>query len=206
MAMKQRTIKKDCQFTGVGLHTGCNVQVTCKPAPEDSGINFIRVDLDGRPTIKVDPLNIHIDTTMPRCTAIGKNGAVIYTVEHFMASLFGLGITNLNIEIDANELPGLDGSAIGFLNGIKRAGIVEQNAEAKSYTLKEPVGVEMNGCSIFMVPAEELKISYTLNYDHPILKSQFYSSVVDSPIFERFQKRTGDLSIAIVAIKSALEK
>jgi UDP-3-O-[3-hydroxymyristoyl] N-acetylglucosamine deacetylase/3-hydroxyacyl-[acyl-carrier-protein] dehydratase len=89
MSIKQKTIKRECVLSGVGLHTGCPVQITCKPAAENAGINFIRVDLEGRPVIKVDPLNIHIDTTMPRCTAIGKNGAVIYTVEHFMSSLWG---------------------------------------------------------------------------------------------------------------------
>ena len=183
--MKQKTIKGECTFSGVGLHTGCDVNVTCKPAGENAGISFIRVDLDDQPEIKVDPLNIHIDTTMPRCTAIGTNGVVIYTVEHFMSSLSGLGITNLIVEVDANELPGLDGSAIDFLNAIKKAGIVEQEAEAPYFEIKEPVGVEMNGCSIFMVPSKELKVSYTLDYDHPILRSQFFSAVIDGSTYEK---------------------
>lgn len=182
--MKQKTIKKKCTISGIGLHTGCKVNVVCKPADEHSGIRFIRMDLDGKPEIKVDPLNIHIDTTMPRCTAIGKNGAVIYTVEHFMSVLCGLAITNLIVEIDANELPGLDGSAVDFLDAIKRAGIVEQEAEAPCFEIKEPVGVEMNGCSIFMVPSRELRISYTLDYDNPILKSQFFSAVVNESTYE----------------------
>jgi len=105
MNMKQKTIKKECTFSGVGLHTGCDVQVTCKPSDENTGINFIRVDLPDQPVIKVDPLNIHIDTTMPRCTAIGKGEAVIYTVEHFMSVLCGLGLSNLTVEINANETP-----------------------------------------------------------------------------------------------------
>jgi len=171
-------------FSGIGLHTGCNVNVTCKPAEENTGISFIRVDLDDNPEIKVDPLNIHIDTTMPRCTAIGKNGAVIYTVEHFMSVLSGLGITNLVVEIDANELPGLDGSAIDFLKAIKKTGIVEQNTEAPCFEIKEPMGVEMNGCSIFIVPSKELRISYTLDYDNPVLRSQFFSAVVNESTYE----------------------
>ncbi|MCK4882397.1 MAG: UDP-3-O-[3-hydroxymyristoyl] N-acetylglucosamine deacetylase [Candidatus Omnitrophica bacterium] len=182
--MKQKTIKNECTFSGVGLHTGCKVNLICKSADEDTGIRFVRVDLDDQPEIKVDPLNIHIDTTMPRCTAIGKNGAVIYTVEHFMSVLSGLGITNLIVEIDANELPGLDGSAIDFLNAIKNAGIEEQDAESLCFEIKEPLGVEMNGCSIFMVPDKELRISYTLDYDHPVLKSQFFSSVVNESTYE----------------------
>jgi UDP-3-O-[3-hydroxymyristoyl] N-acetylglucosamine deacetylase/3-hydroxyacyl-[acyl-carrier-protein] dehydratase len=183
--MKQKTINKECTFSGTGLHTGCDVKLVCKPAGINTGINFVRVDLSDRPAIKVDPLNIYIDTTMPRCTAIGRNGAVIYTVEHFMSALYGLGVTNLTIEINANELPGLDGSAIDFLNMIKKTGVVEQEAEASYFEIKEPIGVEMNGCSIFMVPASELKISYTLDYDHPVLRSQFFSAVVDSSTFEK---------------------
>ncbi|MCK5012498.1 MAG: UDP-3-O-[3-hydroxymyristoyl] N-acetylglucosamine deacetylase [Candidatus Omnitrophica bacterium] len=182
--MKQKTIKKECTFSGIGLHTGCEVNVTCKPANENAGISFIRIDLDDHPEIKVDPLNIHIDTTMPRCTAIGKNGAVIYTVEHFMSVLSGLGITNLVVEIDANELPGLDGSGIDFLNAIKKTGIIEQDAEAPYFEIMESLGVEMNGCSIFIVPSKELKISYTLDYDNPFLKSQFFSAVVNESTYE----------------------
>ena len=183
--MKQKTIKKPCTFSGIGLHTGCDVQVKCCPASENSGINFVRIDLPGRPIIKVDPLNIHINTSMPRCTAIGKGQALIYTVEHFMSVLCGLGISNLNVEINANELPGLDGSGIDFLNGFKRSGIIEQDADAPYFEIREPIGVELNGCSIFMVPAKEFKISYTLDYDHPVLKSQFFSAVIDDQTYEK---------------------
>src|SRR3990167_9088505 len=142
--MNQRTIKKEGAFSGAGLHTACDVGVTCKPADVDAGIHFVRVDLPHRPMIKVDPLNIHIDTTMPRCTAIGKGKTVIYTVEHFMSVLCGLEITNLLVDINANELPGLDGSGIDFLKGLKKAGIAEQNAPAQYFEIKEPVGVELN--------------------------------------------------------------
>ena len=185
MKLKQKTIQKECTFSGIGLHTGHNVKVTCKPADEGSGISFVRTDLKGQPVIKVDPLNINIDTSMPRCTAIGKNSEAIYTVEHFMSALWGLGITNLIVEIDSNELPGLDGSGIDFLKAIKKTGVLEQNAEAPCFEIKEPLGVEMNGCSIFMVPADELKISYTLDYDHPVLRSQFYSAVIDASTYEK---------------------
>ena len=184
--MKQKTIKKECVFSGIGLHTGCDVQVKCLPTDENSGINFIRVDLPDRPTIKVDPLSTHIDTSsMPRCTGIGKGEESIYTVEHFMSVLCGLGISNLNVEINANELPGLDGSGIDFLKGFKKTGIVEQNSEAHYFAIKEPIGVELNGCSIYMVPAKDFKISYTLDYDHPVLKSQFFSMVINDQTFEK---------------------
>ena len=183
--MNQRTIKKECAFSGVGLHTACEVVVTCKPADVDAGIHFVRVDLPRRPVIRVDPLNIHIDTTMPRCTAIGKGEEAIYTVEHFMSVLCGLGITNLKVEINARELPGLDGSGVEFLKGLKKAGIIEQEARAPFYKIQEPIGVELNGCSIYVVPDDTFRISYTLDYDHPILKSQFFTAVLDDHTFEK---------------------
>ena len=183
--MNQKTIQKECSFSGIGLHTGCEVQITCKPSETGSGITFVRVDRPGSPVIKVDPLNIHIDTTMPRCTAIGKGESAIYTVEHFMSVLAGLGITNLTVDINARELPGLDGSGIEFLKGLKKAGILDQQAEAAVYKIREPVGVELNGCSIYIVPDDALKISYTLDYDHPVLRSQYFSAVLDPDFYEK---------------------
>jgi len=103
--MKQKTIKKECLFSGIGLHLGCEVTIKCKPADENAGISFIRTDLPDQPVIKVDPLNIYINTTMPRCTAIGRGEAAIYTVEHFMSVLCGLEIINLIVEINAREFP-----------------------------------------------------------------------------------------------------
>ncbi len=184
MFEKQKTIKEELTFCGRGLHTGCEVYLKLKPAAENTGIHFVRVDLPGKPVIKVDPANIHIDTAIPRCTSIGQGRGVIHTVEHLMSVLWGLGITNLIVEIDGQELPGLDGSGIEFLMAIKKTGIVDQEAQAPVLELKEPVGVELNGCSIYAVPAKEFKISYVLDYEHPCLRSQFFSSVVNGQIFE----------------------
>lgn len=184
MAEKQKTIRKELKLSGTGLHTGCKVALTCKPASVDAGIVFIRVDLAGHPAIKVDPENIHIDTKIPRCTSIGKGGVVIHTVEHLMSVLSGMGITNLIVEIDAQELPGLDGSGVEFLRAIQNAGVVEQEAEAPVFAVQEPVGVELNGCSIYVMPAQELRISYALDYNHPFLRSQFFSAVVNHKVYE----------------------
>jgi UDP-3-O-[3-hydroxymyristoyl] N-acetylglucosamine deacetylase/3-hydroxyacyl-[acyl-carrier-protein] dehydratase len=200
MAEKQKTIKQEFGISGVGLHTGCKVNLRFKPAAQDAGIRFVRVDLPGRPAIKVDPSHIHIDTAIPRCTTIGlpacrtgrsacdsqagRDQAVIHTVEHLMSVLCGLGLTNLTIEIDAIELPGLDGSGRDFLRAIKTAGIVEQEAAAPCFEIKEPLSVELNGCSIHVMPAKEFKISYVLDYDHPFLRSQFFSAVINEQTFE----------------------
>ena len=184
MIERQRTIKQEFALAGVGLHTGCKVNMRCKPAPADSGISFIRTDLPGRPVIQVDPANIHIDTGIPRCTSIGKGEVVIHTVEHLMSVLCGLGVSNLMVEIDAFELPGLDGSGLDFLKAIKKAGIVEQDAPSPCFEIVEPTGVELNGCSIYVVPDKEFKISYVLDYDNPVLRSQFFSATITAQLFE----------------------
>ncbi|HBO98008.1 MAG TPA: hypothetical protein DE315_05200 [Candidatus Omnitrophica bacterium] len=184
MVEQQKTIRQEFSLSGVGLHTGCKVNIRCKPAPVNSGISFIRTDLPGRPVLKVDPSNIHIDTGIPRCTSIGKGDVVIHTVEHFMSVLCGFGISNLTVEIDAFELPGLDGSGLDFLKAIKKTGIVEQGAGSSCFEVVEPVGVELNGCSIYVVPDKEFKISYVLDYDNPVLKSQFFSATITAEVFE----------------------
>ncbi|HQO57223.1 MAG TPA: bifunctional UDP-3-O-[3-hydroxymyristoyl] N-acetylglucosamine deacetylase/3-hydroxyacyl-ACP dehydratase [Candidatus Omnitrophota bacterium] len=185
MMHKQKTIKKGIVLQGRGLHTGNPVTVCLKPAEKDTGIIFRRVDLPGQPCLSPALENILVDNTVPRCTSLCKNDVVIHTVEHFMAALFGCGIDNLVIEIDNNELPGLDGSGKNFLEELRAVGMVEQDARREYIEVREPVSVYNNGSSILIVPADELKVSYALNYDHPLLRAQFFSSVVNPETFER---------------------
>lgn len=184
---KQRSIQKPFTISGFGLHTGNPVEVHFKPAEANSGIQFIRVDLPGHPVIKVDPANVITDAMVPRCSSIGlkKEKIVIHTVEHLMSVFAGLGIDNATIEINSNELPGLDGSGLSFLKAIKEAGIVDQDSPKEFFDIKEPIGVEENGSSIYIVPAKDLIISYTLDYNHPLLRSQFFSIKVDEESFEK---------------------
>ncbi len=182
---KQKTIKEECRVSGVGLHTGSSVNVVFKPSAENTGINFIRVDLPSRPVIKADPAHVLVETPVPRCTTISYDGAMIHTVEHLMSVLRGLGITNLLIELDGNELPGLDGSGADYLNLFKKAGIKEQEAQAPFYRIQEPIGVELSGSSIYVFPSDELKISYLLDYPHNMLRSQYFNITIDPTIFER---------------------
>jgi UDP-3-O-[3-hydroxymyristoyl] N-acetylglucosamine deacetylase/3-hydroxyacyl-[acyl-carrier-protein] dehydratase len=182
---KQRTIKEAISLSGVGLHTGNTVNVTLKPLPENSGILFKRIDLPGSAPIKPTVDNIIAESKVLRCTTI-KNGDVqIYTVEHLMSALAGLGIDNLLVEMDNTELPGLDGSGIEFLQALKKSGIVDQNAEKEYIDIQEPICVNNNGSSILIVPDQELKISYSLSYRHPYLGSQFFSTVVNSETYEK---------------------
>jgi len=183
--VKQRTIAKEISLEGVGLHTGNKVSACFKPAKVNTGINFIRVDLPGTPVIKAEVANVLIQAKVPRCTSIGIGDAVIHTVEHLMSVLCGLGIDNLIVEINSNEVPGLDGSGIGFLKVLKKTGIVEQDQDRQYLEIKKPIWVERNGSAIYIVPDSSFKVSYTLDYDHPDLKAQFFSVHVDPEIFER---------------------
>ena len=185
MTQRQKTIQNEVSLSGIGLHTGNPVTVRFKPAAQETGIRFIRVDLPGSPVIEARAVNVRTEARIPRCTSIGKGDAVIYTVEHLMSALCGLGIDNIDVEINSDELPGLDGSAIGFLQLLKEAGIVEQEFKRRYFDIKEPMGVTEGESSIFIVPAADLRISYTLDYDHPYLRSQFISTTVHADIFER---------------------
>jgi len=182
---RQTTIKNEVSVSGVGLHTGCEVQIVLKPSQPNTGIQFVRVDLPHRPVIKADPENILTENGVPRCTTIGVSDAVVHTVEHVMSVLCGLRIDNLIIELNERELPGLDGSGQEFLDIIKKTGMVEQDEDKKYFQVVDPIGIEHNGSSIYILPAEDYRISYTLDYKHPFLKSQFFSTNVTSDIYEQ---------------------
>ena len=122
---KQCTLKNRVSVKGAGLHTRQCGTLTFNPAPVNSGIRFRRIDLENQPIIEADVDNV-IDTA--RGTTLGKGGVKIYTVEHVLASLRGMGIDNVLIDIDVEETPIMDGSGKFFVEAIHKAGIVEQNA------------------------------------------------------------------------------
>jgi UDP-3-O-[3-hydroxymyristoyl] N-acetylglucosamine deacetylase/3-hydroxyacyl-[acyl-carrier-protein] dehydratase len=182
---KQRSIAKEVTIKGIGLHTANKVNVTFKPAGIDSGITFIRTDLSGSPHVKMCADNLLSISRSPRRTSVEKEQAEVQTIEHLMAVLSGLCIDNITIELDNNELPGMDGSSLNFLEAINKAGIVQQDKERHFFALKEPIFVEEPGACLIAVPASEFKISYTLDYNHPFLKSQ-YLEIGNCPgIFQR---------------------
>jgi UDP-3-O-[3-hydroxymyristoyl] N-acetylglucosamine deacetylase len=166
----QQTIQKSFSHTGIGLHTGQDVTITCKPLPAGEGIKFKRVDLEDEPLIEADVENI-VATT--RCTTIGKNNNKINTVEHLMSVLKALQIDNLLIEVDAEEPPITDGSAKVFYELIKEAGIKEQAAEKQVYQIKEPIYVKEKNQYLVVLPSDEFRISYTFVSHHPGLEDQF---------------------------------
>jgi UDP-3-O-[3-hydroxymyristoyl] N-acetylglucosamine deacetylase/3-hydroxyacyl-[acyl-carrier-protein] dehydratase len=134
--------------------------------------------------IKAAVENLLAQTRSPRRTSIGNDSIEIHTIEHLMAALAGLGIDNLGIEIDNNEVPALDGSSLSFLEILNKAGIKEQPKERAYYSIKEPISVEEEGASIIAVPSGDFRISYTLNYDHPLLKAQFMEINVNPDVFK----------------------
>jgi len=179
----QRTIKKKVSLHGKGLHTGKKVEMSFNPAPVNTGIVFIRTDLPASPQVKV-----HVDSLLPpvksiRRTSIGEDNIEIHTIEHVMAVLSGLNIDNLYIELDGDEVPGFDGSGEVFLESILRAGIKEQESERRYFSLKEPIFAEEREAMIAILPSSEFRISYTLSYNHPMLRAQFLDVVINPDEF-----------------------
>lgn len=182
---KQKTIEKEFSISGIGLHTANKVNMVFKPAPEGTGINFTRVDLQGKPVIKASVENAIQQPRSLRRSSIKKDNVVMHTIEHLMAALSGLAVDNLNIEIDSDEVPGLDGSSINFVEAIIKAGVKEQEKERGCFVIREPMFVEEQGSSIMAVPYDGFKISYTLDYNHVYLKTQFkVVNIENSEVFK----------------------
>ncbi|MFC1821292.1 UDP-3-O-acyl-N-acetylglucosamine deacetylase [Thermodesulfobacteriota bacterium] len=171
MDYRQRTIRNRVNCTGIGLHSGHKVSLAIEPAPPDSGIKFIRKDLSGHPEIQATYKNV-VDTNLS--TTIGYNGFKISTVEHLMAAFFGLGIDNVRVALDGPEVPIMDGSSAPFIFLIKSAGIKEQRQPKNFIVIKKAFKVRDGNRSIHIQPAKELKINYTIDFDHPLLKDQKY--------------------------------
>ncbi len=165
----QRTLKKSIQATGVALHSGVPVLITINPAPRDTGIVFIRTDCNPPARIPATFDNV-CDTTL--CTTLQYNGVRVATVEHLLSALAGLGIDNASIDINAPELPIMDGSAAPFVFLIQSAGIREQNAPKRYIRILKPIRVEDNGKYVQFLPYNGYKISFTIDFDHPVFNDK----------------------------------
>jgi len=171
MKKNQTTIASEVTISGKGLHTGCAVSITLQPAPANHGIVFQRVDLEEKPTVKASVLNV-ADTS--RSTNLQENGANVKTVEHLLAALAGLNIDNLLIQIDAEELPIMDGSAIPFIKMLQKAGLTEQPVPREYISVDEVVKFEKPevGIELILVPAEKFTMSVMVDYGTSVLASQ----------------------------------
>jgi UDP-3-O-[3-hydroxymyristoyl] N-acetylglucosamine deacetylase len=168
---KQRTIRGEVSCTGIGLHSGYPVNLTIKPAPCDHGITFIRRDIPSHPIIRAQFDSV-IDTNLS--TTIGNNGFRVSTVEHLMAAFFGLGVDNARVELDGPEVPIMDGSAGPFVFLLRSAGLTQQRSPKRFIVIREPFEIREGSRSISLQPSRELKISYTIDFSHPLLRDQRY--------------------------------
>ena len=171
MNEKQITIKERVSVSGVGLHTGVECSMTFVPAKEDFGIKFQRIDLEDKPIIEADA---NLVSSTNRGTTIKKNGVSIHTTEHVLAAITGAQIDNLLIEINAPETTILDGSAIGFTDAIKKAGIKTQVKDKSYFEVKRKISYkdEQSGSEIIITPADRLKVEVEIDYDSNTLEKQ----------------------------------
>jgi UDP-3-O-[3-hydroxymyristoyl] N-acetylglucosamine deacetylase/3-hydroxyacyl-[acyl-carrier-protein] dehydratase len=172
MAEKQRTLKAPISFTGKGLHTGVQVNMTFHPAPDSHGYIFKRTDLPGQPLINALAENV-VETS--RGTTIEEHGARVSTIEHVLASFAGMGIDNVLVEINGPETPILDGSARAYAEAIARTGTVEQKTDRKYFILKEKVEYydEENGIHIIAYPDKIQSINVLIDYNSKVLGNQY---------------------------------
>jgi len=169
--VKQKTIKNEISLTGVGLHTGKEVTMTFKPAPINNGFTFVRVDLQGQPVIEADA-NYVVNTQ--RGTNLEKLGVKIQTPEHVLAALVGCDLDNVIIELNASELPIMDGSSKYFVEAIERAQIEEQSAKRNVYVVKEVISFtdETTGSEILVMPSDDYQVTAMVDFGTKVLGTQ----------------------------------
>lgn len=174
--VKQRTLKNEIRATGVGLHTGQKVYLTLRPAPVGSGIVFRRTDLNPPVDIPAYALNVG-STTLS--TSIGNGDATVSTIEHLMSAMAGLGIDNAIVELSANEVPIMDGSAGPFVFLIQSAGITEQAAPKKFIRILKTVTTTDGDKTAVFKPYDGFKVNFTIEFDHPVFKDRKLDGTVD---------------------------
>lgn len=174
----QKTIKKEILLSGVGIHTGKKINLRLIPAQRDTGIVFYRKDKDLFIKAK---LPFIVDTSF--ATTIGIDGVKIRTIEHLLATIYVFGITNLIVEIDGSEVPVLDGSALGFVNAITKAGIAKQSKTMPILRITKPLIYEESHVRIIAKPHKGFRIGYKIFYEHPLIMEQFLSFEINEQTF-----------------------
>jgi UDP-3-O-[3-hydroxymyristoyl] N-acetylglucosamine deacetylase len=167
--IKQRTLRSIVRATGVGLHTGQKVAMALRPAPIDTGIVFCRSDLPGNPAIPASALNV---TNTVMATVLEHEGAKVSTVEHLMSALFGLGVDNAYIDVSAEEVPIMDGSAGTFVFLLQSAGIEEQAAVKRYVRILKTVELEEGDKKVRLEPFNGFKLGFSIEFSHPVFDAQ----------------------------------
>ena len=173
LSRKQRSIQNPVSLAGSGLFTGIKTRITLKPAPENHGVVFQRIDLEAKPKF---PATVEFVRGTPRCTIIGNCNVFIQTVEHILSALKAYDIDNILIEINGSEVPSCDGSALPFVELIEQAGIAYQVATKEILRLQTPIFWSKGDVHLVALPSDEFRVSYTLNYPNSeLLRCQFYT-------------------------------
>lgn len=222
--VKQKTIQTEISLTGVGLHTGKEVKMTFKPAPINNGLTFVRIDLEGHPIIEADA-NYVVNTQ--RGTNLEKLGVKIQTPEHVLAALVGCDIDNVIIELNASELPIMDGSSKYFVEAIENAGIKEQEAKRNVYVVKEVISYtdDETGSEILVMPFDDYQVTTMVDFGTKVLGTQnatmkniseFKTEIADSRTFSFLHElesllengliKGGDLNNAIVYVDKEISE
>jgi UDP-3-O-[3-hydroxymyristoyl] N-acetylglucosamine deacetylase len=174
--LRQRTLKTAIRATGVGLHSGDKVYMTLRPAAENSGITFRRVDLDHPVDI---PANAELVGETMLGTTLIKDGVKVATVEHLMSALAGLGIDNVNVDLSAPEVPIMDGSAGPFVFLLQSAGIEEQNAAKRLIRIRKKVRVEDGDKWAQLTPFNGFKVNFRIAFNHPVFNKLSQDASID---------------------------
>jgi UDP-3-O-[3-hydroxymyristoyl] N-acetylglucosamine deacetylase len=182
MHQKQRTLAKPALCSGVGVHSGKKVNLAIKPAPANHGIKFVRTDLPDNPGVPA-LFNLVVDTSL--ATVIGQDGVIVSTIEHMMAALAGLSIENAIVELDAYEMPIMDGSSGVYTELIKKAGIETLDVPRYFFVINEPIELKEDGKSVGIYPSPTVKISCSIEYDHPAIGNQSFEFELNDQSFEK---------------------
>ncbi len=176
----QRTLKDGIECTGVGLHSGKAVLLRLLPAPPDAGIVFRRLDKDGG-EIRASASEVgRVDFA----TTLGSGGLTVSTVEHLLGALYCMGVDNAVIELDAPEVPIMDGSAASFVYMIREAGTVPQSRTRPYLRIVRPLQAGDSGRWIKLMPSQDLRVTYTVDYDHPLIRQQTVTIPITPATFE----------------------
>jgi UDP-3-O-[3-hydroxymyristoyl] N-acetylglucosamine deacetylase len=199
--MNQTTISSEVTTTGVGLHTGVEVNLKLRPAPENTGYIFVRTDLDNFEI----PASAEYISHCSYATTLMRRGVVLSTCEHLLSALRGSGVDNCFIELDNIEIPIMDGSSENFIDLIKAAGITEQEAPRRFFRVLQTVAIEQGDRRMSIEPADTFEIECAIQFAHPFINNQSLRFVLDNGSFGReiASARTFGFTAEIEALRKA---
>lgn len=222
--MKQHTLNKSYTYKGKGLHTGRSVEMTLLPAPDNHGLVFQRIDLEGLPKVEATADNV---SQTARSTSLSKNGVEITTTEHLLSALYAMGVDNALIRLNSSELPILDGSAKYYAEDILSDGLIEQNTEREYFIVKTPFSYrdEKSGAQIDVLPSDKFEVELEVDYNSKVLGVQhaYFSQDMDytkeiaptrtfcffhelEPLLKANLIKGGDLDNALVIVENPVSE